>query len=412
MEIYDWDFVYVMTNKVVNQRLKNFLNQNVVTFVYQNTDGTNIYLDFKEWRIVDGGSNKLLRLALNVEAGTITGGLNGSLNGICPEIEVNLDTLTQTTKSDVNIINLDVNGVLDSKKTSYYVIKSYMEELFNFNKDNIGKVLASLLYSPTEPWLTPVNYKFAYYAATNQEDEYFVTFAVVTERDISQLKTALDSNLLDHVNNEYILLSQKYFLEYFILPSCQEKILPIIKGILSDEKQFYVQPTSTSTGVITLTDYPIFIFQRGALCIQETPFEDPTCIPYLFELSFDNLYADIENNNLRISIQGKADCYVDYAELTFKLVDEFLFVFDRNSRSIYFDKTTSSPQISTDHKGNSKMLYILENLTVTLPWYILNVLQQQLIPQIKHTLSNNLINSAIPNEVGLDVNFYIKNKLN
>ncbi|EME7220775.1 TULIP family P47-like protein, partial [Enterococcus faecium] len=194
MEIYDWDFVYVMTNKVVNQRLKNFLNQDVVTFVYQNTDGTNIHLDFKEWRIVDGGSNKLLHLALDVEAGTITGELNGSLNGICPEIEVNLDTLTQTTKTDVNIINLDVNGVLDSKKPSYYVIKSYMEELFNFNKNNIGKVLASLLYSPTEPWLTPVNYKFAYYAATNQEDEYFVTFAVVTERDISQLKTALDSN--------------------------------------------------------------------------------------------------------------------------------------------------------------------------------------------------------------------------
>lgn len=405
MEIYDWDFVYVMTNKVVNQRLKNFLNQDVVTFVYQNTDGTNIHLDFKEWRIVDGGSNKLLHLALDVEAGTITGELNGSLNGICPEIEVNLDTLTQTTKTDVNIINLDVNGVLDSKKPSYYVIKSYMEELFNFNKNNIGKVLASLLYSPTEPWLTPVNYKFAYYAATNQEDEYFVTFAVVTERDISQLKTALDSNLLDHVNNEYILLSQKYFLEYFILPSCQENILPIIKGDSSNEEQFYVKSTSASTGIITLTDYPTFNFEAGVPCT------GVICLPRLsFNLSFDNLYADIENSNLRIYIEGKAETAYE-SEVTFKLVDEFLFVFDRNSRSIYFEKTTSSPQISTDYKGHSSWNSIFEKVANSLPNKILNVLQQQLIPQIKHTLSNNLINSASPNEVGLDVNFYIKNKL-
>lgn len=69
MNTYGWDIIYVNSNESINKQLKKYMNENKITFTYED-ENTFVSLTFDNWEVVPGGASKLLRLKTLVKEGS------------------------------------------------------------------------------------------------------------------------------------------------------------------------------------------------------------------------------------------------------------------------------------------------------------------------------------------------------
>ncbi|MDO6662050.1 RICIN domain-containing protein [Bacillus thuringiensis] len=340
MNIFGWDIVYASTNDSVNKQLKKYMDENEITFTYTD-ENTCVTLTFDNWEIVSGGSSKLLRMKTLIKAGElIFMGKSTTLDGICPLLEIQLGFLQDKKRSNiqklafnfllegqkegdqtegaVTLINPDLNNVFEQGSIIYAVLKASLAELFIQNKDKVSYTFAELNISPDSSWMQPKKYKYSYYSPTSDKDKGLLTiFSVVTNRDISELDEKIDSTILDQVNDSFLILSERLFLENIVLPE-----FPNTFGFGANKDDFFFEKTSPTSGVIknnkNLKYAPITV---GAID---------------YHPIIESLQAKIEGEKLHISFSGECDISPGaYIEFTAKAT--YTLYYDSNNQKIQFN---------------------------------------------------------------------------
>ncbi|MFW5436835.1 TULIP family P47-like protein [Paenibacillus apiarius] len=350
MNTYGWDIIYVNSNEGINKQLQKYMNENKITFTYED-ENTFVSLTFDNWEIVPGGSSKLLRMKALVQEGELTFmGQRTLLHGICPLFEVQLGFFDDKNESSIQklmfnfqvkgekegdqregaitVVNPDINHVFAEGSMIYTLLKLTLADMFIANKEKISYIFAQLNISPDIPWMQPKKYKYSYYSPTSSKDKGFLSvLSVVTNRDISGLTEGIDGSILDNNHDSFLVLSERLFLEHIIMPE-----LPNSFGNGTTKNHFTFEGTSNTSGVIKNSRNINCGSVRWGLI---------DYYPVLTELKIQ-----VEGNSLRMKAAGNCDITgLASSYVTFEVETKNTFYFNKASKKIEF-KADSNPKVS------------------------------------------------------------------
>ncbi|MDC4242492.1 MULTISPECIES: TULIP family P47-like protein [Bacillota] len=396
MNIYNWDIVYANSIQAINKQLKNYMEENKITFTF-NDESIYAELTFGNWEITEGGSGKLLRIKTPVKSGLLDYlGQKIKLDEICPLLEIQLDFINDNINSNIKnltfnfkskgiqqgdksegaitIIETDLNNKFTSNSIVYTILNIILADMFIKNKSQITYIFAKMNVNSNIQWMQPKKYIYSYYAPTNsKKDGLLIIFSVVTDRDISNLKPDIDGKVLDNNNDIFLLLSEKLFLKNIIMPE-----LPKSFSSNTTSQHFKFKETSLISGEIEnnknincgsvrwgLTDYyPIIT----------------------------NLNIKIEGNRLHMKILGKCDIT--------GLANSYITFDIETKNTFYFNKTNKKIQFKPD---NNPIIKYQRHI----PWWIwLTLIIIPISELILHFVTNDITNTIARN-VKIDANSYI-----
>ncbi|WP_374019196.1 TULIP family P47-like protein [Paenibacillus thiaminolyticus] len=386
MNTYGWDIIYVNSNESINKQLKKYMNENKITFIYED-ENTFVSLTFDNWEVVPGGSSKLLRLKTLVKEGELTFmGQRTLLNGICPLLEVQLGFFDDKNDSyiqklmfnfqvkgekegdqregAITVINPDVNKIFAEGSMIYTLLNLTLADMFIANKEQISHIFAQLNISPDFPWMQPKKYKYSYYSPTSSKDKGFLSvLSVVTNRDISGLTEGIDGSILDNNHDSFLVLSERLFLEHIIMPE-----LPNSFGNGTTKNHFKFEGTSNTSGVIKNNkDINCASVRVGA--IDYYPI-------------YEKLNIKIEGNKLQMKASGKCDVTgLANTYVKFDVEANFSFYYDRNNKKIQF-KQDSPPKVTTE-KVIPWWVWILGAVTIGIIFGITSAIESSVARDLK-----------------------------
>lgn len=247
MDTYGWDVVFACSMVRVNDMLAAHMSQLISSFAYTDPAGVELTGDFDAWRIVTGGSNKLLHFETPIRAGTLKAfGKTIDLAGVCPELQLQLtfiDDISTTGVSDlkfdvrvvgqrpgdttpgaVTTITPDVGAALrsvDPTGMAWGLLHDLLPKCLIANQARLAYVFAAVNLVPPKSasWMTVKRYDYAYIEPVSGQTGYLAVLSVVTDRDVSSLPRALDPTLVTGGYDLYLAISQEMFMKNVVMPT-------------------------------------------------------------------------------------------------------------------------------------------------------------------------------------------------
>ncbi|KEI94030.1 P-47 protein (plasmid) [Clostridium botulinum A2B7 92] len=413
MNTYGWDIVYGCSKRVVNKHLEEYITKNKVEFLYSNiAKKQEIKMIFDNWEIINGGSSNFLRIKTVIKEGYFkVKNTTIDLSGVNPVLEIKLDFFNDLSNpnikklkfnfgsesnDDIKIIVSDLNGKLQEEDEFYF--NKLLINAFIQNEKQISYIFASLNVTSDIEWMNPKQFKFVYYSPTDNSDGYLFILSVVTNRDISKLSTNIDGDILGNNNEIGLLISEKLFLENFVLPEVPSKM-----GSDITKNNFKVKSTSDTTGIIINTS----ILNYPGLKIGLIWY-----FPKVTEFSMQL----IDKNKFNIIISGLVRLSgLEYVYSDFHIESINKFIYDSKTKKADIKVDTSK----YDRKFHNWELITREVLKSVSYWSIQNIISSlnfELVNNFTDIMDNivnwsNLKVSQITN-VTLDVGFCIQGNSN
>ncbi|SFD29377.1 TULIP family P47-like protein [Ruminococcus albus] len=246
IDIKGWDFITVIDINTVNEELAKNSDLLITDFKYEK-DGLSIIGKIDSWKIVSGGSDKVIRFECEFSSCSVTiTNKNGvtttySVHGIIPELEMQLSFLNDnnfktqlklnllvvgscigdTTDGAVTIVSPDITGKVNTQDTPelWGLLNTNLPKGFIENKDQLQYIFASISNSldPSVSWMTPVKYTYAYKERSDNNGGYLSIFCMTSDKDIPG--TGLDSSLLDDDHSIFYFISSELFMKNIMLPA-------------------------------------------------------------------------------------------------------------------------------------------------------------------------------------------------
>lgn len=246
IDIKGWDFITVIDINTVNEELAKNSDLLITDFKYEK-DGLSIIGKIDQWKIVTGGSDKIIRfecefssctVSITNKAGETT---TYSADGIIPVLEMQLSFLNDsnantklklnlkvvgscvgdTTDGAVTIVSPDITGKVTTTDTPelWGLLNTNLPNGFIENKDQLQYVFASISKSidPSVSWMMPVKYTYAYKERSDNNGGYLAIFCMTSDKNIPE--TGLDSSLLDDDHSIFYFISSELFMKNIILPA-------------------------------------------------------------------------------------------------------------------------------------------------------------------------------------------------
>jgi hypothetical protein len=249
MQTYGWDTVFVVTIAKVNELLALHTSKFIDSFNYKDEQGVAFSGTFGPWRIVRDGSDSLLNFEISIASGILTTPLDSTpidLAGVVPVMQLqlsfiedqtaantqalvfNLTTPGQrpgdTTPGAVTTITTDTTGLLKARDTTGLattMLHDALPKLLIANRAQLAFVFASVNLVPPDAasCLAPKRFVYHYDQPVATGGAFLAILASVTDRDVSNLKRAIDPALLAGPYDLFFLLAPGLFLQSLILPS-------------------------------------------------------------------------------------------------------------------------------------------------------------------------------------------------
>jgi len=235
----EWDTVSVVSVDLVNQSMSELSEALIERFQF-NDGQIEIGGRFVRWQIVPGGSNRLLRLALEIEALQVQG-IPGqgslSIDALQAEIEVGLKLLPDAQDSGKQLLTFDFDGSRQMEgvgpvspvalHVSHGALSDFVSglilgaltECLVANADKITYVLAALGTSnpASANWLSPVHSDWTYVETLNR-GAYLAVLSVVSDRDTTELSRAIDPAVFEHPGDAFFAISKHLLMRDALMP--------------------------------------------------------------------------------------------------------------------------------------------------------------------------------------------------
>lgn len=375
MNLFGWDTAYAISISNINAALANNNGTIPQQFNY-NQSGITMQGSFSPWRIVKGGSGKLLRMEFPVQSGTFSmAGQSAQLDGVVLVAEVNLDLLPAGTSQKNLMFNLkavaqngvtgpglvtpinllDPNGHLNAAQHGlvYGLFPQYLVD----HASQITFVFANVNFVPpaTDSWLAPVQCDYAY-LEKNDGSSYLGILSVTTNRDISGLDRNIDPAIVSGNNNAGILISKQLFLRNVIFP-----LLPSIFQHGTTSNNFSL---NANGDIVNHGSFPTDSVKKGAITYQP---------------QVDSLLMTCSANYLLTSISGSCDLGLNMS-MTFGIVSKNVLNFNPANYQLTFAPDPNPYQTHDSH----------------IPWYdylfgvIPDIIIAIVVPEIADGIADDL----------------------
>jgi hypothetical protein len=347
METFGWDVVFLCSTNRVNSCLERNMNKLITTFIYSEGD-LEFRGEFGAWKIVLGGSNKLLSFETPVKKGTLKFlGQEYDISGIVPVMQLQLAFIDNATVSGVKdlrfnctvqgtqpgdtspgavtTINPDATGKFKPPDPVWSILHDNLPKCLIANKEKLEYIFANISLIPPgdASWMAPKAFDYVYIEPVDHQSGYMGILSVITDRDISNLQRNVDTSFLASNYDLFYILSKEKFMQNVLMPQ-----LPVSFGHGATAANFQcLGDTITNNGNLDCGE-----IKAGAIYYH----------PYLNGLSIQIQGADIKmNSNGRFDITGLTDAYVTF---TASSTNECRF--DANTKQISFAQIASSHDYS------------------------------------------------------------------
>lgn len=242
MDTKGWDTAFLCAMSKINDNLAAHGSELITEFDYSE-DGIEITGSFGPWRLVTGGSSKVLRFQLPITAGKIDApGLRYPLDGIVPEVDLQLSFLDSdgdvrplvfdcrvpgraagdTTPGAVTMINPDTTGTIAATSPAWGIVHDLLPKVVIENREQLRHVFARVNLVPPESggWLAPVKFDYVYHEPVGGDAGYLGVLTVVSDRDITGLQRVVDPALAGDGSDPLCFgISQTLFLDKVVRPA-------------------------------------------------------------------------------------------------------------------------------------------------------------------------------------------------
>lgn len=243
MQTYGWDTVFLCSMERVNDCLRDKMSQLITTFAYDD-GGVRMSGVFDAWRLVPGGSDKLLHFEIPIQSGTASFlGKDYDLAGIVPEMQLHafidnaraegasdlhFDCLLpgkkpgDTTPGAVTTVTPDVGTRLDRASILWGMLHDNLPKCLIANRDRLAYVFASV--NPGIPgdqsWMSPKRFDYVYAEPVGGKTGCLGILSVVTDRDTSGLPRDVDPALTAGAESDdlFLLISPELFMKHVVMP--------------------------------------------------------------------------------------------------------------------------------------------------------------------------------------------------
>jgi hypothetical protein len=348
MNTNGWDMISVLNINQVNQQLEKRFNELVMRFNTHWNDGFAGQCEaqgtFGTWSIT-GGSGSDIYLMLPIKSGSVSQqnpqGKLVDISGIVVTIEVNLEWVPQTVNADSKILKFDLRSITMQGTTrqpgGIYVISvrdprntGFGKEIGNGvahtlldNKDKISFVFAQtgVIDTSTATWLNPKKSTYSYHAPQGSDNHYLAILSVTSDRDISNLSSNIDSDIVSSSFPLSLAISGNLFLE--------NAILPALPGAFqnADSNTF-----AYSNGSISLANgLDLKSIRQGSTD---------------FTPKIKSMTMTIDANALKSTVLGSVDLPQPNAHLSFSVATTNVLAFDPSNETFSLKKD-ANPTIKT-----------------------------------------------------------------
>ena len=390
MQLNGWDTVSLASTEMVNRSLAQCSQQLIERFAFR--DATlSIAGEFTRWRIVPGGSPRMLVLKLDL-ANLVVQGLPGypqlTVNQAAAVVEVGLKLLPipgqpgchalsfdfNTARGEegqpaVNPIDLEVsNGALNEMMRT--LILNALCACLAANADQIRYVLATLGTSnPAKAsWLTPKQSDWVYVETTDSRS-YLAVLSTTDERDISDLPRAVDPNVLAKPGTAVLGIANDLLL--------RKALIPYLGSAFSAPNAFRYD---TAHGrILSTRQIKLKPEKHGAWRVQ----------PYI-----DSLCVRIVNGRLEVDVAGHGDLPMGL-RVDYTVKPRMPFTFDPNTRVATFAKD-KHPKVT---KRLSLAISWLDTLIGWFVRFVTGFVNQSMERLIRSVASGLHVVNALPPEV-------------
>ncbi len=381
MNTFGWDTVFVLTMDRANQALASGGSQLLTSISVRTTQPINMELNgqFTSWKIVPGGSGKLLHLQLTFGSGTITvANQNASLNGVGVVVEVSLDLLPESGAQQVlRFSMLQAGKPGDAGKpgvvTPVTVVNAqalppqhvamlleYIPQYLVQNASRISYALATVnLFQPgSGSWLAPRQCDYAFERRVNAPD-CLAVLGSMTAGNISGLPRQIDPALMQAGNTGAFLFTGDLFLEHVVLPMVPTTLRADAKNFYFDSGQHAIR-NHNSFGAVSV--------KKGAVT---------------YHPSIDSFTMTVNGGSLQTQLSGSCDLGLNIS-MSFSITINNAVVFDPSSQTLRFQPDANPSQHHDSH----------------IPWYdyflgpIPDIIMAAVVPSIAGGIADNLTQFA------------------
>lgn len=384
MNIFGWDTVYAASIDCINRSLASnpLLLLSEFSFpIDQNGQGQG---KFGVWKIVKGGSGKLLHLDITIANGTFTLGPYApdiELADISIQVEVALQFLPAKIDNNVYELCFDIThlGKQPGKTAAgeitplslkdphnrlsfeaIAILPTAIAECLIQHVTNISYVFATLNPSTgSSSWLNPVASGYFYYESSNAD--YLVILSLTENTDISQLNLEIDASLVDGSPQAAFAFSKQLFLRRVIEP-----VLPAIYGHGSSDATFAFNDSDAS--IVNTTTVSTDQVKSGAIW---------------YSPEINGIKTTVDGSNLVTAIHGSCSMGLGI-NLSFALLNRNVASVDAASGHLKF-AADPNPIFSHD---------------ASIPWYdwflgpLPDALMAIIVPLVANGIANGIQNQA------------------
>lgn len=245
MDTFGWDVVCAVSCDKANELLALQFAKRPASLSYDDGAGTTISATFDPWKIVAGGSDKILRMELPIKSGTMTSP-NGSimLDGAAVVAEIKL-AFIKDAKSSVNNLKFDIRSVAsnagDTADGSIFIVDEDVGRVLAkrdpsnvaamtlhdcipscliANSAKLDYIFAALNLTPTGAgsWLAAQDPRYLYVQGPASTTGYLAILSMVSSVDTSAFQSVIDTSLCDGKSDVYLAIAPHVFLEHVVMP--------------------------------------------------------------------------------------------------------------------------------------------------------------------------------------------------
>lgn len=298
MDMYNWDMVCAMSCSRLNDRLKEFVREDLGTFSWSDEDGNEIAGEFGDWEIVPGGDAQRINIITPVLTGSLMlsnedGGPAEKVivDGLCPKLQVELAfvsagsgscnthlrfSLAKMCQQEEVIPGQGAVVVLDADTTHLFrhpimpaIFCGLMVEMLIARQEDIGFIFAELLaLSGDNAWMTLHQLNYAYSEKISGELGNLAVLGILADNPSppspGKLQLVFDSALVRDGGSCGFMVSKESFMRNVVLPGLPE----VFNGASADQFMLDADGIIRNNGAISLNEFHGYIPYFTSLCVE------------------------------------------------------------------------------------------------------------------------------------------------
>lgn len=276
MDTYCWDVVCAVSCDRLNELLAQQFAKTPASLSYDDGAGTQVGAKFDAWRIVAGGSDKIIHVEMPIKSGAINSPMGSTvLDGAAIIAEIKLAFIKDakatvsnlkfdcrtiaanagdTTDGSIFIFDPDVGGVLrkrDPSGSAAITLHDCLASTLIANGPKLDYIFATLNLTPTGggSWLAPQASRYLYVQGPAGHSGYLAILSMLSSVDTSTFQSVIDPALCDGRSDVYLAVAPHVFLEHVVMPHVSSAYVGANSGFfcMRGDSIFNVLPLTCQT---------------------------------------------------------------------------------------------------------------------------------------------------------------------